>query len=76
MRGFADVLILELLRILLLRLGLHHRRETDELIERIEWLPPDLAIFKVSPRFGNFQSFSSCGCCVVGRSDFLQKSFF
>ena len=49
MRGFADILILELLRILLLRLGLHHRRETDELIERIEWLPPDLAIFKVSP---------------------------
>ena len=45
MRGFADVLILELLRILLLRLGLHHRREIDELIESIEWHPP---------RFGNF----------------------
>ena len=48
-RGFADILILELFRILLSMLGLHHKWEIDELIERIEWLPPDLAIFKVSP---------------------------
>ena len=31
-RGFADILVLELLRILLSRLGLHHRREMITMI--------------------------------------------